>query len=172
MGNISFILGGTRSGKSNFAVKQVESINKKTAYIATCEFYDNEMNERIELHKKERPSCWQTFEEPVNIALLLKKIDSDYEVVLIDCLTLLVSNLLCNDTSQDDINKKIKELMITLKNAKFKAFIVSNEVGLGVVPENALARKFRDVAGKANQIVAEYSDEVTLVVSGIPMKIK
>ncbi|EKE03416.1 MAG: cobalamin biosynthesis protein CobP [uncultured bacterium] len=173
MGKVTFVIGGTRSGKSNFTVKTVGSISDKVAYIATCVPYDDEMHERVRLHKQERPGSWLTVEEPVNLAPRLKEIDSQVDVAILDCLTLFVTNLLmdCN-LEEEEIKSRLHEVMAALKEVKYDTFIVSNEVGLGIVPESSLGRKFRDIAGRANQIVAEYADDMFFVVSGVPMKLK
>lgn len=172
MNKIIFILGGVRSGKSIYALKLVKRHHKKVAFIATCQPKDLEMRHRIELHKKIRPGHWQTFEESQEIAPVLKTIGDKFECIIIDCLTLLVSNLILTGCSQNLIEKKVNDMMAHLKKIKGKAIIISNEVGMGIVPANKLARNFRDIAGKINQIVARKSNEVYFMVSGIPWKIK
>lgn len=172
MRKITFILGGTRSGKSSFAVKLAEELTKRTAYIATCIPDDDEMHERVMLHKKERPSEWTTFEEPKELAILLKNINNQFETVIIDCITLFVTNLIMDNLEDNVINDKVTQMMLALKDVNYDTYIVSNEVGLGIVPENALARRFRDIAGKMNQLIASHADNVIFMVSGIPMKIK
>ena len=172
MGKIIFILGGARSGKSQYAVKLAKEKAKKVAFIATCLPKDLEMKRRITLHKKIRPLYWQTFEEPQDIPLLLKKIGSQFEVIIIDCLTLWVSDFLLRGLKEEIIEDKVNKMLTVLKEIKSKSIIVSNETGLGVVPENKLARDFRDIAGRINQIVASKSDEVFFMFSGIPLKIK
>ena len=172
MGKITFVLGGTRSGKSSYAVKHAEKLSSKVAYVATCVPYDDEMHDRIRLHRQERPSLWITVEEPLNLVPKLKEIDAKVDVMIFECLTLFVSNLLMEDLEENDINERVNQVMLTLKEVKYDSFIVSNEVGLGIVPEHALGRKFRDIAGRANQAVAQHADEVVFVVSGIPMQVK
>lgn len=171
MAKITFILGGSRSGKSSYAIKLAQDY-KKVAFIATGEALDKEMQQRIRLHRKARPSHWQTFEESKDITALLKKIGSNFECIIIDCLTLLISNLILVGDKQKIIENKINAMLTCLKKNKGRAIIISNEVGLGVVPENKLARDFRDIVGKINQIVAKEADEVFFMVSGIPLKIK
>lgn len=171
MGKITFILGGARSGKSQFAIKLARKKAKKVAFIATCQPKDLEMKKRIALHRKIRPTIWQTFEEPQDLTLLLKEIGSKFELIIIDCLTLWISNLLLKGVKASAIENKINKIMVALKAAKSQSIIVSNEVGLGIVPENRLARDFRDIAGRINQIVADKSSEVFFMVSGIPVKI-
>lgn len=173
MGKISFILGGARSGKSQHALKLAkETMAKKIAFIATCEPLDKEMTRRIVMHKNKRPIHWHTFEEPRDISSLLEKIKNKYELIVLDCLTLLVSNLFLKNIKESVIKKEINKVLSLLKNDKANSVIVSNEVGLGIVPENKLARDFRDVAGRINQVVAEKADEVIFMVSGMSLKIK
>lgn len=172
MSKITFILGGARSGKSSYAVELAKRFNKKTAFIATCLPLDAEMRKRIELHRKKRPSHWQTFEETKDISSLLKKMGSTYSVVIIDCLTLLISNLLLEGLDDYTIEDRINKILKTLKSQKCKSIIVSNEVGLGIVPGNHMTRRFRDLAGKINQSVANEASEVFFMVSGLPSKIK
>lgn len=172
MGKITFILGGARSGKSAYARELANRQKKKVAFIATCEPLDKEMRERIRLHKKNRPSNWKTFEEPLFVSKILKEITNIYEIILIDCLTLLISNLLLKGSKEGGIEKEINKILSMLKKNKNKSIIVSNEVGLGIVPDSRLGREFRDIAGRINQQVAEKSDEVFFAVSGIPWRIK
>lgn len=171
-GKIIFVLGGARSGKSSYAIKLAETFGRKVAFIATCQPLDKEMQRRIVLHKKSRSARWQTFEEPQAISSLLKKNRNKFEVILIDCLTLLVSNLLLKNLKEDAIENEINMILSILKKSKAKSIIVSNEVGLGIVPKNRLGRRFRDLAGRINQMVAEKADEVFFMVSGLPLTIK
>jgi adenosylcobinamide kinase/adenosylcobinamide-phosphate guanylyltransferase len=171
MGKITFILGGARSGKSRYAL-EVALKYGKVAFIATCQPLDDEMKMRIHTHKKHRPKSWQTFEEPQDIYGLLKKIKSKFELIIIECLTLWVSNLLLKGAKEKEIISKLDRAIDSLKKSKAESIIVSNEVGLGIVPKNKLSRDFRDIAGKLNQLVAKDADEVILMVSGLPIKIK
>ncbi len=172
MGKITFILGGARSGKSTYALILAKKREQKVAFIATCQALDNEMKQRIKLHKNSRPSDWQTFEEPYDILKVLKKIDTKFDCIIIDCLTLLVSNFILSKHKKNSILSKITEIFDYLKKTKGRSIIVSNEVGLGIVPANILARNFRDIAGSVNQIVAKRADEVFFMVSAIPLKVK
>lgn len=172
MGKITFILGGVRSGKSNYGLKLALGFKRKVAFIATGQALDKEMRERIRKHQQLRPRHWQTFEETQDIAALLKKINNDFPCIIIDCLTLLVSNLLLAGHGHAVIEDKIRQLVAGLKKKKAQAVIIANEVGLGIVPRNKLAREFRDITGRMNQIVAKEADEVVFMVSGIPTKIK
>jgi len=172
MGKIIFILGGARSGKSTYAIELAKRPDKKVAFIATCLLLDKEMKKRIEIHKRQRPSCWQTFEETKDISTLLKKIGSKFNIVIIDCLTLFISNLLSEGLDDKDIVDRVNKILKVLKLKKCKSIIVSNEVGLGIVPRNRLARRFRDLAGKVNQMVAQKAENVFFMASGLPLKIK
>ncbi len=172
MGKITFILGGARSGKSRQAVKIANQKNKKIAFIATCQPLDEEMRQRIQIHKKNRPKNWKTFEEPYDIAGKIKKNCNKFDIVLIDCLTLWASNLLLAGSNESTIKKEIKKILSVLRKTKADSIIVSNEVGSSVVPVNILARNFRDIAGTINQIAAETADRVLFMIAGIPMEIK
>jgi len=170
MGKLIFITGGARSGKSAFAQKLANGLSKKVTYIATAGARDKEMELRIKIHRKNRPSHWKIVEREKNVTEVLSRIAEKSEVILLDCLTLLISNLLLS--GKKEILKEIRQLVNEVKKAKATVLIVSNEVGMGIVPDNRLARQFRDMAGKANQIVAQAADEVYLVISGIPVKVK
>lgn len=164
-----FVLGGARSGKSSFALAQASVRPGRKAYIATAQAFDDEMKVRIERHRMERPDDWDTFEEPLDLPGLLTKIKDSHEVILIDCLTLWLSNLMLADR---DILKETEFLISALTAVGGSLFAVSNEVGFGIVPDNEMARKFRDLAGTLNQRVAAAADRVYLVVAGIPITIK
>jgi adenosylcobinamide kinase/adenosylcobinamide-phosphate guanylyltransferase len=168
-GNIFFILGGARSGKSRFALQKALEFSGKKAYIATAQALDDEMKERIDKHKKERSGDWTTFEEPINIRGLIKDVHKKYNVIIIDCLTLWLSNLMLTGSN---IERESELFISSLTDVHCPLLIVSNEVGLGIVPDNAMARKFRDLSGYVNQRVAETADAVYLVTAGIPVKIK
>lgn len=173
MGKIVFVLGGARSGKSSYALNLAKGYGgKKPAFIATCEGRDKEMRQRIRLHRKTRPGHWRTFEETTYVATLLKKIGNEFDIILLDCVTLLLSNLLSENFSEKKIEKEIDAILSVLRKIKSRAILVANEVGLGIVPQNELGRKFRDIAGRTNQIIAEKSDEVFFIIAGIPRRIK
>ena len=171
MSEIILILGGARSGKSAYALALAKKY-KNVAFVATCQGLDKEMKERIRLHKKARPENWKTFEEPYDPAPLLMSIGNLFDCVIIDCLTLLVSNMILKGHKEEKILKKIKGLLCGARKNKTKVILVSNEVGLGIVPANKLGRDFRDIAGKVNQITAAGADTVFFTVSGIPLKVK
>lgn len=172
MNNITFILGGARSGKSSYAIGLVNSLDKKVAFIATCRPLDKEMKLRIELHKKKRPGHWKTFEEPKDLQGLLNRLGTEFDIVIIDCLTLFISNLLSEGLTDGEMEGAMDGILKILEEAEYKSVIISNEVGLGIVPANRLARRFRDLAGKINQNVARNAGEVIFMISGIPVKIK
>jgi len=183
---ITFITGGARSGKSRYAEKKAAASAKKTIYIATAEALDEEMARRIILHKQRRPDSWITIEEPKYVSRVLTHIRDnetykDFQVILIDCLALLVTNWLPLEKAEktelwEDLRMvllhEIKSLIEGAKNVQQHVIIVSNEVGLGLVPEYPLGRLYRDLLGEVNQMVAHNADEVYFMVSGIPLKIK
>jgi adenosylcobinamide kinase/adenosylcobinamide-phosphate guanylyltransferase len=183
--NITFIIGGARSGKSSFALKTVLKAEGPKAFIATAEALDEEMKQRIEKHRAERGNDWNTYEAPLNIPATLMDIKERYNVILLDCLTVWLSNVLLRAQNGEDrtqtVVNSIKELIDALHIQKNEQratkderwlVIVSNEVGTGIVPENKLARQFRDLAGTLNQKIAEIANQVYMVTAGIPVKIK
>ena len=172
MAKITFILGGARSGKSSYALKLAREYGGKVAFIATCQPLDGEMKKRISLHKKSRPRHWQTFEEPKDAVLLLKKIDGKFDTVVIDCLTLMICNFMMDGLGETAIKKKFIQTLNAINKINAQVIIVANEVGGGIVTDNKLGRDFRDIAGKINQIVAAKAENVFFLVSGIPLKIK
>jgi adenosylcobinamide kinase / adenosylcobinamide-phosphate guanylyltransferase len=171
---VVFVTGGAKSGKSSFVLKEAAKHGGGKAFIATAGALDAEMASRIEKHRRERGEGWDTYEEPIRITEVIKKIEGKYGAIVVDCLTLWLSNLMHADL---DITQEIENLVGVLGNSGLRTpnsglFLVSNEVGTGIVPENKLAREFRDLAGTMNQKVAGASDEVFMVVAGIPVKIK
>ncbi|MDD5436403.1 MAG: bifunctional adenosylcobinamide kinase/adenosylcobinamide-phosphate guanylyltransferase [Candidatus Omnitrophica bacterium] len=171
MGHITFVVGGARSGKSSYAVG-LASKAKKAAFIATCEALDREMALRIKKHRRDRPGSWTTYEEPRELAALVNSLHAGHDFVLIDCLTLFVSNLILKKRKPGEIERHINSVIKALKKRKSPSVIVSNEVGLGIVPNTRLGRDFRDVAGSINKVVAERSDRMVFMISGIPWRIK
>ncbi len=167
-----FITGGARSGKSRYAQDLARGISKRVAFIATCIPQDEEMKNRIALHKKSRPSNWKVIEESKDIESTLVKLKNKTDVVIIDCLGLLISNLLSEGADEKVIEKKIRTIAQILPKVEFTSIVVSNEVGSGIVPDNPLARRFRDLLGLSNQIIAKKADEVIFIQSGIPITIK
>lgn len=167
-----FITGGARSGKSSFAEKLAEHAAGKRAYIATAQALDPEMVERIERHRRRRGAAWDTFEEPLAVEELLRKLSERYDVVLLDCVTLWLSNIMARSVEDDDVLKRADELAASLCAFRGVVIVVSNEVGLGIVPDNPIARRFRDLAGILNQTLAQKAHEAYLMAAGIPVKIK
>jgi adenosylcobinamide kinase/adenosylcobinamide-phosphate guanylyltransferase len=167
---IVFILGGARSGKSTFALQEASAVEGKKAFIATAQALDDEMRLRIDNHKKERGKAWATFEEPLHISQLMNELKDSYDVILIDCFTLWVSNIM---HAGFDINKTVDEFInVISQNPLALLYIVSNEVGMGIVPETELARTYRDNLGYINKKVAEAATDVYFLAAGIPLKIK
>ena len=187
MGKLTFILGGARSGKSSFAMERAKK-SRSVFYIATYRrtgdadslntasrirmYRDREMEERIQKHKRVRPKNWKVAEEPINLSLAIKKKTENFQIILIDCITLWVSNLILKRKTAEEISIEAQKLVDTIKKANSRFILVSNEVGLGLVPDAKLGRIFRDIAGRVNQIIAENADEVYFMVAGIPVKIK
>jgi len=171
-GKLYFITGGARSGKSAFAEKLAGERAGKRAYLATAQALDAEMVERIEHHRRRRGDAWDTFEEPLAVAELVRKLSGRYQVLLLDCLTLWLSNVMARTGSDREIGSQVDDLTAALRGFGGSVLVVSNEVGLGIVPDNALARRFRDLAGFANQKVAQASDDAYFLAAGMPMKIK
>lgn len=170
MKELHLILGGARSGKSSYAEKIVSSLPPPYIYVATAEALDEEMAERIRQHRKRRGENWITYEEPLRLVELLEDIEPRQNPVLVDCLTLWLSNLLI---AERDVEKEVERLCDFLRSGKFNLLVmVSNEVGLGIVPENRLTRRFRDLAGWAHQKIATECSHVTLMVAGIPVAVK
>lgn len=167
-----FITGGCRSGKSRYAVDLAKELNKQTVYIATMIFKDVEMEDRIKAHKKARPAEWQTVEEGKNIDTILMNLKGLCEVVILDCLTMMTSNLLLELNDEKKVIQRIESLLKVINDSDMTIIVVTNEVGGGIVPDNKLGRDFRDLAGCVNQLFAQASDEVYLMVTGIPLKIK
>jgi adenosylcobinamide kinase/adenosylcobinamide-phosphate guanylyltransferase len=169
---IYFITGGARSGKSAHAEQLARSFGGRRAYIATAQALDAEMAARIAKHRKDRGDAWDTYEEPLAVAELLGKLSLRYEVVLLDCLTLWLSNVMAHSDGDGAVLSRSDELVKAIREFGGSLIVVSNEVGLGIVPDNPLARKFRDLAGMLNQKVARTADEVYFTAAGIPVKIK
>ena len=168
---IILVTGGARSGKSQYAEQRAEELAGRRLYIATPEAKDKEMAQRTAAHKNRRGADWITVEEPVELFAALLAHRGRTDCALVDCLTLWLSNLLLR-RDVGFAKKKVEELMQTLPHLDFPVVLVTNEVGWGIVPDNALARQFRDLAGWANQRIAAAADEVVLTVAGIPMTLK
>ncbi|MFH1074529.1 MAG: bifunctional adenosylcobinamide kinase/adenosylcobinamide-phosphate guanylyltransferase [Candidatus Firestonebacteria bacterium] len=167
-----FITGGARSGKSSFAEELAVKTVKDRIYIATMQELDEEMKERIKKHKKQRGKGWRTIEEPLELFSSLRKEDKNNRVILIDCLTLWVSNRMRKGEREEKILKAAEDIAEFCAGANASVIAVSNEVGMGLVPDNKLGRDFRDIQGRVNRIFAERAGKVFFMVSGIPLEVK
>lgn len=162
--------GGSRSGKSTAALNILRASGSRLAFIATAEARDDEMRDRIARHKAERGPAIQTLEEPLDVAGLIRASEGRYDAILVDCLTLWLSNIMLAE--RYDIEAECRRLVTAAVDASAKVILVTNEVGCGIVPENALARRFRDEAGRLNQIAAAQADEVHWMIFGVGLRIK
>ncbi len=184
MSKCILITGGIRSGKSRFAQELAKKAGGKVLFIATAEGRDEEMRERIEKHKRERPAGWRTVEAAINLVDKIKQELLDSNIVILDCLNMLISNILDSHVSPVDmdnvsyqklekqIDSEIRDLEQCMQESKATFIIVSNEVGMGLVSLNKLGRYYQDLLGTANQRLSQFSGEVYLVISGIPVRIK
>ena len=179
MANMTLILGGARSGKSSYAQNLAEETGKSVTFLATAQALDDEMSARIQKHRAERPAHWATLEIPLDIATHVRQIRSD--IVILDCITLLVSNLLMQFVQQNlvdealfmsSLQKEMNELLSILRTIDQHWLIISNEVGLGLVPEYQMGRVYRDGLGWANQKLAREAEKIVFMVAGIPMIVK
>jgi len=177
--HITLILGGARSGKSSYAQSLAEETGKSVTFIATAQALDDEMSARIQKHRAERSVNWETLEVPLGIASHAEQVKSD--VVILDCITLLVSNLLMQFVKDElvdeepftmDVQKEVNQLIAKMRAHKQDWIIVSNELGLGLVPPYQMGRVYRDGLGWANQRLAREADKVIFMVAGIPTVIK
>jgi adenosylcobinamide kinase/adenosylcobinamide-phosphate guanylyltransferase len=164
------VLGGARSGKTSFAERLALRAGSHPAYLATANMLDEEMRDRVRSHQAGRGERFATIEEPTELSHAILKAGTEHDVILVDCLTLWITNLLM---ANEDVATAVSELCATLVEFKSaKVILVSNEVGLGIVPDNAMARTFRDLAGSAHQRLAEICDDVYFVAAGLPLTMK
>ena len=167
------MLGGCRSGKSSYALESAQNFSgDNRVFIATCIAGDDEMKLRVAKHQQERGRHWQTAEVPIHLPKAIVQSGGDANVLLIDCLTLWINNLLMENQDSEHILNQVQSLVRAVSSAACPVILVSNEVGTGIVPENKLARLYRDLVGSTNQAVAECADQVVWVVAGIPVIIK
>lgn len=178
MARVILITGGSRSGKSAYAQRLAESISEERTYIATCPVVDDEMAARIRKHQVARRNRnWRTLEETMDIAAALGRVRGS-PVILVDCLTLWVNNLLYEselqekELNEEDIVGRCMNILDACDAIPGTVIFVTNEIGMGIVPDNAMSRRYRDLAGRCNQIVAGRSNAVILMVSGLPLNIK
>ena len=185
MSNIVFVTGGAKSGKSAFAESLCIERNDKTGYIATSIPFDDEMKEKVRLHKERRPSNWITYEIYEDVFKIIENVSKECDTVMLDCITLMVNNLMFKydmnpqDLSNEELEKmdeyifnQFEKLIEEIRKTELDFVFVTNEIGMGVIPANKLSRIYANTAGKINQYVASNSDEAYLVISGIPVKIK
>ncbi|SEM97485.1 adenosylcobinamide kinase /adenosylcobinamide-phosphate guanylyltransferase [Sphingomonas gellani] len=168
-GRKTLVVGGARSGKSRHAQSLAERAGGDMVFIATAQAFDGEMRDRIARHRADRDQRWRTVEAPVDLARAIAAADAPDATIFVDCLTLWASNLLLGE---HDVDRHLREVEQTLAGARGRVLLVTNEVGWGIVPDNALARRFRDIAGRINQAIAARADEVILMVAGIATTIK
>lgn len=168
---ITLILGGARSGKSRRAQRLALQSGKAVVHVATAPEIegDDEWKKRIQQHQQERPETWLSIEEPLRLAKLLERCQDEKDLILVDCLTLWLSNILYADW---DVENEVEGLCVALAQTQVEVILVSNEVGMGLVPDSALGRTFRDAQGRLNQAVAQIADKVEFVVAGLPMCLK
>ncbi len=177
MRGIVLVTGGVRSGKSDYALELASRLSngRKSMFLATCPPIDEELKTRIARHKRDRDKAlWETVEEETDLCQVFDQ-QRDTPVILLDCLTLWVGNLLHysdGELNEDAVSDAVGRVLKILRKQQGKLVAVTNEIGLGVVPDNAMARRYRDLLGRCNQVFAAAADEVILMVSGIPVKIK
>jgi adenosylcobinamide kinase/adenosylcobinamide-phosphate guanylyltransferase len=169
-GRLVLIGGGARSGKSRFALTYAEQLGVRHVFVATAQASDNEMAERITRHQRERRAGWVTVEEPLALPETLARVEAD--VVLVDCLTLWLANLLLRGDAVADVEAAVERLVQAASARRGHVVIVTNEVGMGIVPEHALGRLFRDVAGRAHQRLAATADEVYMAMLGLVVRLR
>lgn len=165
------ILGGARSGKSRLAEQRAAESELEVVYFATAQAWDAEMQSRIDQHREQRPAYWHTVEEPIHLAQQLQQHAREDRVLLVDCLTLWLTNLLLSEESQLFENER-QALLETLNQLPGQQILVSNEVGWGIVPMGELSRRFQDEAGRLHQALAQQAKRVTLTVAGLPLTLK
>ncbi|MCY3800131.1 MAG: bifunctional adenosylcobinamide kinase/adenosylcobinamide-phosphate guanylyltransferase [Chloroflexi bacterium] len=172
---LTLVLGGVRAGKSSYAQALAES-GRQVLFVATAEAGDREMEARIQAHRKGRPADWDTLEEPVDLVSAVKSRMRHYDTVLLDCLTLWTSNLMLSTESPGtaciDIASEARTLLGLYREGNASWIVVSNEVGLGVVPATRLGRVYADELGRVNQIIAAKADDVYFMAAGLPLKLK
>jgi adenosylcobinamide kinase/adenosylcobinamide-phosphate guanylyltransferase len=186
MANIVLVTGGARSGKSTYAENLAKKGSDKVLYLATAIPFDDEMKDRVKKHKESRPKLWGTFEGYKDLENIFSKEAFSYDIILLDCVTIMVNNLMfdamgdsidsLNEEELNDIEKsilfQISKFLHAAENTNKTIILVTNEIGYGIVPEYKLARVFRDIAGRVNQYIAQKANEVYLIVCGFPVKVK
>ena len=174
---VTLYTGGCRSGKSSLALEMAREISGNVCFIATCVPQDDEMRLRVKRHQQERPSSWKLIEEPLELAEAISNVDSSaYPVILVDCLTLWICNLMCQEknslVTEDEMAAEAEKLVDSAKQYAGEVIFVSNEVGMGIIPANAMSRNYADLAGRCNQVIAKGADKVIFVSCGIGITLK
>jgi len=169
MPQVHLILGGARSGKSGYAEQIAQSMSQAVTYVATAQALDSEMSERIAHHQTQRPNHWLTIEEPIQLAQVIKQHDDEGQVILVDCLTLWLMNIIYQE---QDVQVAIDDFLAALQSVKGTVLLVSNEISMGVVPMGKTSRDYVDSLGRLHQAIGRIADKVTLMVAGIPMAVK
>ncbi len=176
---LTLILGGARSGKSHYAQELAALSGLPVLFVATATPGDDDMRRRIEAHRQSRPSHWHTHESRLHLGTRIRENIGQNRVVIIDCITMLISNIFmqCGSSPEDTaceqmMNRELTEIFSCIKETEAHYLVVSNEVGMGIIPADSVTRLYRDLLGKANQIIAKEADEVLLMVAGIPMRVK
>ena len=169
---LALILGAARSGKSRLAHQLAEAQGEPRLFVATAEAGDAEMAARIEQHRRDRGASWDTWEAPLELASAIDKAQNRYRVILVDCLTLWLSNMLLRESSNTQLEEACQIILDAAERSTTPLILVSNEVGWGIVPDNPLARRFRDLAGGLHQRLAAKADLVCLTVAGLPLILK
>jgi adenosylcobinamide kinase/adenosylcobinamide-phosphate guanylyltransferase len=172
MGHLLLVTGGTRSGKSRYAVERASIWGPRVLYVATCQPADDEVRERVRRHQAERPAAWMTIEPGAQVLPAIQEQGAHVDGILLDCLTLYVSSLLMSGSGELEVMQQVDALCVALREIGRPAVVVTNEVGWGVVPETPLGRLFRDAAGGANQVAARHAQEVVMLMCGLPVVIK
>lgn len=171
MSRVVLVTGGARSGKSRYALDEAARATKR-AFIATAECTDDEMRRRISLHQAKRGKAYLTIEEPLELSAALRRIPADTEVAVVDCLTVWLGNLMHHRADARDDYAEVRAFLSAIETPPCDLIVVSNEVGMGIVPKTAMGRRFRDLSGQVNQAVAAVADKVVFMVSGIPILAK
>ena len=183
MKKIILLLGGARSGKSSYAQELAKKMSTKGLFVATAQAGDDDMRRRIENHKLKRPAAWRTLEITTDIGKAIENEIEDDQIVIIDCITLLISNIFSrydentfaiieDSILEKDVLSEIDDLLKCLQRTEASFIIISNEVGLGIVPDNRMGRLYRDILGRVNQMLSHEADEVYLMAAGIPLRVK
>jgi len=175
MSKVHLILGGARSGKSTYAERLAKESGLPVTYIATAQVYDAEFSKRVQHHKDRRPANWALVEEPHYLAQALSRLATPNQCLIVDCLTLWLAQWLCSDCNppqESNLEQQRDALLVTLPTLLGTVILVSNEVGMGIVPLGEINRQFQDAQGRLNQAVAALANQVTFVAAGLPLKLK